>query len=246
MKLLVCVSKTPDTTTKISFTENSTKFDTNNVQYILNPYDEWYALVRAIELKEQVGGTVTVINVGPSSNDTIIRKALAIGADNAVRVDGDASSSFYVAKQIAEHAKGESYDVVFLGKETIDYNGSEVGAMISELLDIPYVSFGTSLEMNGNEAKIAREIEGGKELVQVSTPFVVSAAKGMAEQRIANMRGIMMAKRKPITVLQPVEMEELVAVVSYDLPPAKKECHYIEPENMDELVSLLHNQSKVI
>lgn len=246
MKLLVCVSKTPDTTTKISFTDNSTKFDTNNVQYILNPYDEWYALVRAIELKEKMGGSVTVINVGPSSNDTIIRKALAIGADNAVRVEGEASSSFFVAKQIAEHAKAESYDVIFLGKETIDYNGSEVGSMISELLDIPYVSFGTSLEMEGNDAKIAREIEGGKELVQVATPFVVSAAKGMAEQRIANMRGIMMAKRKPITVIQPVAVEELVSVVSYDLPPAKKECQYIDPDNMDQLVDLLHNQSKVI
>ena len=149
MKILVCVSKTPETTAKISFSADNTTFNSAGVQYIMNPYDEWYALVRALELKEQVGGSVTIINVGPKTNDQTIRKGLAIGADNAVRVDADPKSALYVAKQIAAHAKSESYDVVFFGKETIDYNGSEIGAMTAELLDLPFVSFATHLEMAG-------------------------------------------------------------------------------------------------
>ncbi len=246
MKLLVCVSKTPETTARIAFTNGDTEFDTNGVQYIMNPYDEWYALVRALELKEQVGGTVTIINVGPSSNDTVIRKGLAIGADNAVRVDTEAGSALNVAKQIAAHAKAENYDVVFLGKESIDYNGSEVGAMIAELLDIPFISYGTKLEMNGNEATIERDIEGGTEVVAVNTPFVVSAAKGMAEQRIPNMRGIMMAKRKPLTVAAAVDAANHTNVAAYELPPAKSAVKMVDPEDMTELVRLLHEEAKVI
>ena len=246
MKLLVCVSQTPDTTAKIKFTADDTQFDTNGVQFIMNPYDEWYALVRALELKEQAGGTVTLINVGPASNDTAIRKGLAIGADSAVRVDADPSSSTFVAKQIAAHAKNEQYDIVFLGKETIDYNGSEVGAMLSELLDTPYISYGTKMEIEGNTATIDRDIEGGKEVVELQTPFVISCAKGMAEQRIPSMRGIMMAKRKPIQVIQPIDTSNPTEVVKYEYPAEKSGVKLIDPENMEELVNLLHNEAKVI
>ncbi len=246
MKLLVCVSKTPDTTARIAFTNGDTEFDGNGVQYIMNPYDEWYALVRALELKEAAGGSVTLINVGTSANDAVIRKGLAIGADEAVRVDAEATSAQFVAQQIAAYAKEQGFDAIFLGKETIDYNGSEVGAMLAELLDQPFISFGTKLEMNGNTATIARDIEGGTEVLEVETPFVVSAAKGMAEQRIPNMRGIMMAKRKPLNVIPAVEAASSAKVVGYTLPAAKSEVKMLDPENMDELVRLLHEEAKVI
>ncbi len=246
MKLLVCVSKTPETTAKISFSDNNSTFNEAGVQFIMNPYDEWYALVRALELKEAAGGTVTIINVGPAANDTVIRKGLAIGADDAIRVDSEPKSALFVAKQIAEVAKAENYDAIFLGKETIDYNGSEVGAMLAELLDVPYISFGSHLEMNGNVATIARDIEGGVEVAEVETPFVVSSSKGMAEQRIPNMRGIMMAKRKPLKVVPAVECEDFATVVSYSMPAAKSEVKMLDPENMDELVRLLHEEAKVL
>ncbi|MFT5167187.1 MAG: electron transfer flavoprotein beta subunit [Saprospiraceae bacterium] len=246
MKLLVCISKTPDTTSKIAFTADNTEFDSNGVQYIMNPYDEWYALVRALELQETIGGTVTIINVGPAANDTVIRKGLAIGADEAVRVDADPKSAFFVAKQIAAYAQDQGFDAIFLGKETIDYNGAEVGAMLAELLDLPYISFGTHLEMNGNTATISRDIEGGTEVLDIDTPFVVSAAKGMAQQRIPNMRGIMMAKRKPLNVIPAVACEDLSTVKNYTLPAAKSSVKMIDPENMDELVRLLHEEAKVI
>jgi electron transfer flavoprotein beta subunit len=244
MKFLVCISKTPDTTTKIAFTDNDTRFNTAGVQYILNPYDEWYALVRACELKEKVGGTVTVINVGEADNEQIIRKALAIGADDAIRIDSLAHNAYFVAKQIAAHASG--YDIVFLGKETIDYNGSEVGSTLAELLDLPFVSYGTSLELDGTTATITREIEGGSETVSVATPFVVSAAKGMAEQRIPNMQGIMKARSKPLVVAPPVEVAELVSIVNYTMPPAKTGVKMIAADNVAELVRLLHEEAKVI
>ncbi len=246
MKLLVCVSKTPETTAKISFSADSTMFNTAGVQFIMNPYDEWYALVRALELKEKAGSSVTIINVGPAANDTIIRKGLAIGADDAIRVDADPKSSLFVAKQIAAHAKDGGYDLIFLGKETIDYNGAEVGGMIAEFLEVPYISYATNLEMEGNTATVARDIEGGSEIAELQTPFVLSAAKGLAEQRIPNMRGIMMAKRKPLKVIAPVEAEDLSIVVSYELPPAKSAVKLVDPEDMDELVRLLHEDAKVI
>jgi electron transfer flavoprotein beta subunit len=246
MKLLVCVSKTPDTTTKIKFTSDDTEFDTSGVQYIMNPYDEWYALVRALELKEAQGGSVTILNVGPAENDAVIRKGLAIGADEAVRINIDPNSSLNVAKQIAEYAKGENFDIVFFGKETIDYNGSEVGAMVAELLDMPFISYASHMEMDGNTATVKRDIEGGIETLNVDTPFVLSAAKGLAEQRIPNMRGIMMAKRKPLKVVEPASFDDPVATVRYELPPEKGQVKLIDPENMDELVRLLHEEAKVI
>jgi electron transfer flavoprotein beta subunit len=248
MKLLVCVSKTPETTTKIKFNGAQTELDTAGVQYIMNPYDEWYALVRAIELKEQLGGdsTVTIINVGSADNDATIRKGLAIGADEAVRINKEADGSLDVAKQIATYAKEQSFDIVFFGKETIDYNGSEVGAMVAEMLDMPFVSFASTMEVEGNTATIIRDIEGGTETSEVSTPFALSAAKGLAEQRIPNMRGIMTAKRKPLNVVEPTATSAHTKVVSYDLPAEKSAVKLIDPENMDELVRLLSEEAKVI
>ncbi len=246
MKLLVCVSKTPDTTAKISFTDDGSQFNAAGVTYIMNPYDEWYALVRAVELMEKNGGTVTVINVGDASNDQTIRKGLAIGATDAVRVNADPKSALFIAKQIAEHAKDENYDIIFCGKESIDYNGSEIGAMVAEFLELPFVSYGNHLELEGNTATIDREIEGGTEKCQVATPFVVSAAKGMAEQRIPNMMGIMKAKKKPFKVVEPVEFPDHSVPVGYTLPPQKTGVKLIDPENMDELVRLLHEEAKVV
>ncbi|MBT8220335.1 MAG: electron transfer flavoprotein subunit beta/FixA family protein [Bacteroidia bacterium] len=246
MKFLVCISKTPETTSKIAFSADNTQFDTSGIQYIMNPYDEWFALVRALELKEAHGGTVTAINVGPASNDTVIRKALAIGADDAVRINAEPESAMYVAKQIAEHAKDGGYDAIFLGKETIDYNGAEIGAMLAEYLDLPFVSFASHMDLDGGVATIKRDIEGGVEILEVNTPLVISAAKGLAEQRIPNMRGIMMAKRKPLNVVEPVGFDDPCHVVGYELPPAKAAVKMLDPEDMDELVRLLHEEAKVI
>lgn len=246
MKLLVCISKAPDTTSKIDFTDNNTKFNEAGVQFIVNPYDEWYALVRAIELKEQNGGSVTTITVGSQADEPVIRKALAIGADNAVRIDTEATDAYSTAFQIAEYAKNNGFDIVFTGKETINYNGSQVGGMIAEMLDQPFVSLATKLEMNGNRATLHKEIVGGDEVVEVNTPFVVSAAKGMAEQRIPNMRGIMAARTKPLEVVAPAACDALVSFESYELPPAKLECKYVDADNVAELVNLLHNEAKVI
>ncbi|MCO6493070.1 MAG: electron transfer flavoprotein subunit beta/FixA family protein [Phaeodactylibacter sp.] len=246
MKLLVCVSKTPETTARIAFTNDNTEFDSSGVQYIMNPYDEWYALVRALELKEAQGGTVTIINVGPPANDTIIRKGLAIGADEAVRINAEPRSALFVARQIAEYAKGEGFDLIFLGKESIDYNGSEVGPMLAELLGLPFVSHATQLEMDGKKASIVADIDGGDAQLEVEAPFVISAAKGLAEQRIPNMRGIMMAKGKPLNVLEPAAADDLAVAVRFELPPEKGDVKLIDPENMDELVRLLHEEAKVI
>lgn len=246
MKLLVCISKAPDTTSKIDFTDNNTKFNEAGVQYIVNPYDEWYALVRALELKESLGGSVTTVTVGPAADDSIIRKALAIGADNAVRINAEAKDAYYTAFQIAEYAKAGGFDMVLTGKETINYNGSQVGGMIAELMGLPYVSLATKLEMNGSTATIDREMKGGVEVVEVNTPFVLSAAKGMAEQRIPNMRGIMAARTKPLEVVEPVACDDLTSFVSYTLPEAKSDCKYVDADNVAELVNLLHNEAKVI
>ena len=246
MKLLVCVTQTPETTANISFNADNTEFNTTGVNFIMNPYDEWYALVRALELKEAQGGSVTIINVGPATNDTVIRKGLAIGADDAVRINAEPKSSMFVAKQISEYAKQGNFDMVISGKESIDYNGASVAAMIAEYLDLPFISFGTKMEVNENIATINRDIEGGEEVVEVATPFVLSAAKGMAEQRIPNMRGIMMAKRKPLSVIEPVAFDDPVAVVGYTLPSAKSAVKMVDPEDMDELVRLLHEEAKII
>lgn len=247
MKLLVCISQTPDTTANISFKDNNTVFNSEGVQFIMNPYDEWYALVRALELKEAVGtGSVTVLNVGPSTNDAVIRKGLAVGADDAVRIDTEALSANYVAKQIAEYAKGKEYDIIFFGKETIDFNGAIVPSMVAEYMDLPFVALVHHMEVSGSTATLKRDVEGGVEEISVDLPLVLSASKGLAEQRIPNMKGIMMSRRKPLVVVPAADVANPVEVASYEMPPAKSAVKLIDPENMDELVNLLHNEAKVI
>lgn len=246
MKILVCISKAPDTTSKIAFKDNNTTFDENGVQFIVNPYDEWYALVRAIELKEAQGGSVTTITVGGADNDPIIRKALAIGADDAIRVDMEATDAFQVASEIAAKAKEGGFDLVLCGKETINNNGAVVGGMIAELLDAPYIPLATKLDVNGTTAEITRDITGGEEVLTAQLPVVISAAKGMAEQRIPNMRGIMAARSKALNVVAPSGTAASTEVKSYSLPPAKGDCTYIDAENPAELIKKLHEEAKVI
>jgi len=247
MKLLVCISKTPDTTTRIAFTDNHTKFNADKVQYIINPYDEWYALVRAIELKEKnLARQITLINVGGSDNDAIIRKAFAIGGDDAVRIDAEPDDAYFVANEIANYARNEKYDIIFLGKETIDYNGSQVGGMVAGFLNTPFISLASKLELNGDSATIERDIAGGKEIIEVKTPFVVSCAKGMAEQRIPNMRGIMAARTKQIKVIPPSSKEKMTSVKYYELPVQKAGCKLVSSDHPEELVRLLHEEAKVI
>jgi electron transfer flavoprotein beta subunit len=247
MKILVCITKSPDTTAKIAFTDNNTKFDTNGVQWIINPYDEWYALVRAIELKEKDASTIIhLITVGTADAEPIIRKALALGGDEAIRVNTDSHDSFTIASQIAAVAKDGGYDLIFTGKETIDYNGSSIGGMVAELLDIPFVSLAAKFELAGNKATITREIEGGEEINEVELPLVVSAQKGMAEQRIPNMRGIMAARTKPLKVVEPIAVLALTSVTSFGLPPAKAGVKLVAADNVEELVRLLHEEAKAI
>ncbi len=248
MKILVCISKTPDTTAKITFKNGSTQFDENGVQWIINPYDEWYALVRAIELKEKDPATVLhLVTVGGTDAEPVIRKALALGGDEAFRINAtNLDDSYYVASQIAEVAKNGGYDIILTGKETIDYNNSSIGGMVAELLDMPYISLATKLELNGNIAIVKREIEGGEEMNEVSLPVVISATKGMAEARIPNMRGIMAARTKPMKVVEPVAVDSFTSISSFELPPAKAGVKMISPDNMAELVRLLHEEAKVI
>ncbi|MBK6936021.1 MAG: electron transfer flavoprotein subunit beta/FixA family protein [Chitinophagaceae bacterium] len=247
MKILVCISKTPDTTAKIAFTDNNTKFDANGVQWIINPYDEWYSLVRAIELKEaDASAAIHLVTVGGADAEPIIRKALALGGDEAIRVNADSSDSFYIASQIAEVAKQGSYDLIFTGKETIDYNGSSIGGMVAELLDLPYISLATKFELSGKKATVTREIEGGEEVNEAELPLVVSTQKGMAEARIPNMRGIMAARTKPLKAVEPVAAETLTSVAAFGLPPAKVGVKLVSPDNVDELVHLLHEEAKAI
>jgi len=246
MKILVCISKTPDTTAKIAFTDNNTKFAEAGVQWIINPYDEWYALVRAIELKEKDASTVIhLINVGAADAEPVIRKALALGGDEAIRINQNPIDSFTVASQITTIAKGGGYDLILTGKETIDYNGSSVGGMVAEQLDLPYVSLATKFELNGTTAVINREIEGGEETCEVSLPVVVSCQKGVAEARIPNMRGIMAARTKPLKVVEPAAVSQVTNVVSFELPAPKAGVKLVPADQPEELIRLLHEEAKV-
>ena len=246
MKILVCISKTPDTTAKITFTDNNTKFAESGVQFILNPYDEWYALVRAIELKEADASTIIhLINVGGADADPIIRKALALGGDEAFRVNSTSHDSFYIASQIAEIARQNNYDLIFTGKETIDYNGSSIGGMVAEILDLPFISLATKFTLNATSATVDREIEGGEETDEVSLPVVVSCQKGVALQRIPNMRGIMGARTKPLKVTEPIDAETLTTIDLFELPPPKAGVKLVPSDNPEELVRLLHEEAKV-
>lgn len=249
MKILVCISNVPDTTTRVKFVENNTKLDTAGVQWVINPWDE-LSLTRALELKDDSStgvSSVTVIHVGLAGAEPTIRKALAIGADNAIRVNAEPSDAYFVASQVAEVVKNESFDIILSGIESSDHNGSIVGGMISEFLDIPSVSAVSSLEIKGGEAIITREIDGGKEVVNVPAPFVATVQKGIAkEPRIAAMRGIMMARSKPIQVVEPGGVEALTEVVSYEMPETRAACKFIDGDNPAELISILQNEAKVI
>jgi electron transfer flavoprotein beta subunit len=246
MKILVPISVVPDTTSKIAFTDGDTKFNEDGIQWIVNPYDEWYALVRALEITEKDGGTVTVISVGDATAEPVIRKALALGAHDAVRIDTKPTESYIVAKELANYAQGKGFDLVLLGKETINYNGSEVGGMLAEFLGLPYISLASKLEVSGGVATLDRTTEGGTEVVDVKLPMVASASKGMAEQRIPNMRGIMAARTKPLTVVPASNVAAKTATVKYMLPASKSSVKLVDPENMDELVRLLHEEAKSI
>lgn len=246
MKILVCISNVPDTTTKISFSADNTTFNTAGVQFVINPYDEWYALVRALELKEAQGGNVTIIHVGAADSEATIRKGLAIGADDAVRIDADPADAFAVAEQIAAYANGKGFDLIMAGKETINYNGSMVGAMLAELLGLPFVSMATKLDVVSGTATIEHDIDGGTEVVECALPLVISANKGMAEARIPNMRGIMAARTKPLEVVSAVATDKLTSITSYELAKGRTECKFIDASTPEKLIELLHNEAKAI
>ena len=243
MKILVCISNVPDTTSKITFTNDNTVFNTAGIQYIINPYDE-IALSKAVELAEGGKGTVTVINVGDASTEPTIRKALAIGADDAVRVNAQPRDAWFVANQIANYAKGQGFDLILTGRESIDYNGAQVAALLGELLDLPSISIAKKVNIQGNEATIDREIEGGKEVLSVSLPVVIGTAEGVAEPKIPNMRGIMGARTKPLQVVEPIEVAELASIARYESPAPRGTVKLVE--DVDQLVQLLHGEAKVI
>ena len=248
MKILVCISHVPDTTSKINFTENDTKFDSNGVQFVINPYDE-FALTRAMWFKEKQGATITAVSVGNASVEPTLRKSLAIGADDAIRVNAEATDGFTVAKELAEVVKNGNYDLVLAGKESIDYNGGMVPGMLAALLDYNFVNACIGLEIEGDKATVSREIDGGKEILSTSLPLVVAGQKGLVEEkdlRIPNMRGIMMARKKPLAVVEPTSTEATTSTASFEKPAAKSACKIVSADNIDELVSLLHNEAKVI
>ena len=243
MKILVCISNVPDTTTKITFTANNTQFNTNGVQFIINPYDE-IALARAIELTEGGKGTVTVIHVGEANTEPTIRKALAIGADDAVRINANPKDAWFVANQIAQYVKNNPFDLILTGRESIDYNGSKVAGILGELLDIPSVSIIKKLSVEGQQATVEREIEGGKEILTIPFPIVAGTAEGVAEPKIPNMRGIMSARTKPLAVVEAVEVNNLQEILSYELPEPRGQVKLVT--DAGQLVDLLYTEAKVI
>lgn len=248
MKILVCISSVPDTTSKINFTDENRRFDSDGVQFIINPNDE-YGLTKAIILKEKLGASITLINVGTAQTEPTLRKAFALGADDILRVDASPSDGFFVAKQIAKIATEGSYDLIVVGKESIDYNGGMVGGMVAALLDYPFVNKCIALEIDGKEVTAEREIDGGKEKLSTQLPVVIAAQKGLVEEkdlRIPNMRNLMAARTKQISVLQPETVSENTQVVGFEKLPAKKPIKFISPDNLDELIDLLHNEAKVI
>ena len=248
MKILVCISHVPDTTSKINFTNGDTEFDTNGVQFVINPNDE-FGLTRAIWFKEKQGAHVTVVNVGGAETEATIRKALAIGADEAIRVNANPTDGFFVAKQLAEVVKNGGYDLVIAGKESLDYNGGMVPGMLATILGYNFVNSCVGIEVEGNTAKVTREIDGGKEILSAGLPLVIGGQKGIVEEkdlRIPNMRGIMTARTKALNVVEPTGVEALTKVVKYESPAPKSACKIVSADNLDELVSLLHNEAKVI
>jgi len=245
MKILVCITHVPDTTSKIQFTDNNTKFDKSGVQFIIGPYDD-YALARAVEIKEQLGASLTVLNVGEAETEPTLRKALAIGADDAIRVNAFPKDSFFVANQIASIAKANSYDLIMMGRESIDFNGGMVHGMVGELLGMPSVSPVMKLEIDGDTVKMAREIEGGKEYLETKLPLIAGCQEPIAEWKIPNMRGIMSARTKPLQVVEPSVDGSNTEVTAYQLPPAKGSVKLVDKDNVPELVRLLKNEAKVL
>jgi len=248
MNILVCISHIPDTTSKINFTNGDTEFDTNGVQFVINPNDE-FGLTKAMFLKEKNGATVTVVNIGGADAEPTLRKALAIGADNAIRVNADAKDGFFVAKQLAEVVKNGNFDLVIAGKESLDYNGGMVPGMLAGFTDYNFVNACTSLELDGNNAIAVREIDGGSETISTSLPLIVGGQKGLVQEselRIPNMRGIMMARKKPLQVVEATGSDNKTNVISFEKPEEKSAVKLVNPDNIDELISLLHNEAKVI
>ncbi len=248
MKILVCISHVPDTTSKINFSDGDTKFDTNGVQFVINPNDE-FGLTRAMWFKEKQGASVDVVNVGGPETEPTLRKALAIGADNAIRVNAEATDGFYVAKQLAKVVKDGGYDLVIAGRESIDYNGGMVPGMVAALTGANFVNTCIGLEIEGDTATAIREIDGGKETSTTKLPLVVGGQKGLVEEsdlRIPNMRGIMMARKKPLNVVEPLEAGEETKAVKFEKPAPKGEVKLVSPDNVQELIDLLHNEAKAI
>jgi electron transfer flavoprotein beta subunit len=248
MKILVCISHVPDTTSKINFTNGDSEFDTNGVQFVINPNDE-FGLTRAIWFQEQQGANVTVVNVGGPDTEPTLRKALAIGANEAIRVNANPTDGFYVAKQLAEVIKQGQYDLIICGKESLDYNGGMVPGMIAGLLGYNFINSCIDVKVDGSSAKIVREIDGGKETSSASLPLVIGGQKGLVEEkdlRIPNMRGIMTARTKALTVLEPIDAINSTKAVKFEKPAPKSAVKLVSADNLDELVSLLHNEAKVI
>ncbi|MFI2744058.1 electron transfer flavoprotein subunit beta/FixA family protein [Zhouia sp. PK063] len=248
MKILVCISHVPDTTSKINFSDGDTKFDTNGVQFVINPNDE-FGLTRAMWFKEKQGATVTVVNIGGTETEPTLRKALAIGADDAIRVNTEATDGFFVAKQLAEVVKNGAYDLVIAGRESIDYNGGMVPGMLAALLDANFVNTCIGLEVEGTSVTAIREIDGGKETIKTNLPLVIGGQKGLVEEKdlkIPNMRGIMQARQKKLEIVEPVSATAETTSVKFEKPAPKGEVKLVSPDNLDELVSLLHNEAKVI
>lgn len=245
MNILLCLSSTPDTTAKIKFTSDGTKLDTEGMQFVINPYDD-HSIAKAMELKEAHNGSLTVIHVGESGADQVIRKALAIGADKAIRVDAYPHDAYFVAHQIGQQVNPEDYDLIFTGLESIDYNGGMLCDLLGEMLGLPSVASVKSIELDEGKATFNRFIDGGSEKVQTSLPAVISSTKELAEPRIPNMRGIMQAKQKPLEVVDPADAEAKTEFVEFEHPPAKGECQFIDPEEAEKLIDILQNQEKVI
>ncbi|GAA3513800.1 electron transfer flavoprotein subunit beta/FixA family protein [Aquimarina addita] len=248
MKILVCISHVPDTTSKINFTDGDTKFDTNGVQFVINPNDE-FGLTRAMWFKEKQGASVDVVNVGGPETEPTLRKALAIGADSAIRINTEATDGFYVAKQLAKVVQDGGYDLIIAGRESIDYNGGMVPGMIAGLINANFVNTCIGLEIEGDTATAIREIDGGKETSTASLPLVIGGQKGLVEEsdlRIPNMRGIMMARKKPLTVLEPVESGKETTTVKFEKPLPKGEVTLVSADEVGKLVELLHNEAKAI
>lgn len=248
MNILVCISHVPDTTSKINFTANNSAFDTNGVQFVINPNDE-FGLTRAMWFKEKQGAQVTVVNVGDVSAEPTLRKALAIGADEAIRVDAQPKDGFFVAQQLADVVKKGAYDLILAGRESIDYNGGMVPGMMAEMLGYNFVNGCIGLEVEGNTAKATREIDGGKEILELSLPLIVGGQKGLVEEKdlkIPNMRGIMMARSKKLEVVPPISDDAYTTVTRFEKPAPKSTCKLVNPDNLDELINLLHNEAKVI